>query len=48
MWYLAWVATVLLGGAVVFDVVDFMPWGFVALLLGAIAVKLTERHVSWK
>lgn len=48
MWYVAWVLTVLLGGAVIFDVVNFMPWGFVAVLLAAIAVALTERHVSWK
>lgn len=48
MWYLAWVVTVLLGGAVAFDVVDFMPWGFVAVLLAAIAVTLTERRFSLK
>jgi uncharacterized protein YegJ (DUF2314 family) len=43
MWYVLGVAAVLLGGAVMFDVVDFMPWGFVAAGLFYGCVKLQPK-----
>lgn len=43
MWYLLGWAALLLGGLVVFDVLDFFIWGFIALALGALAVQQADK-----